>query len=255
MGPTDDPQLPYVERLLGGALGREETSEFLYVTRTEGRPGFWELVALRVPGLDRMVVGALHFLSQSDDPLAFARRSLGHFLTSPPQPIGTEAAAYPADVLDLRIPSEGGSLPDLLGALKRGEPTASLYLPKDRIEAAVDFRSENPSLQRSGPTRGPTQRVIFRTGSGHVIRATATNFAVTLRRPGSFLALTGGHQLLPSGAWCPLPTVVVHRSFLVAFTDPPDDDGAPLPSAFSPETAAGRHLLDARLATGPAPGS
>lgn len=253
MSPTDDPQLPYLERLLGGALGREETSDFLYLTRTEGKPGFWELVAFRVPGLGRAVVGALHFLSQTDDPLAFARRSLGHFLTSPNQPVSAGAASYPADVLDLRIPREGESLPDLLGALKRGERTASLYLPKDRVEAAVDFRSENPSLQRSGPKSGSTQRVLFRTSAGHVIRATATNFAVSLRRPGSFLALTRGHQLLPDSVWSPLPTVVVHRRFLIAFTDPPDDDDAPLPPPFSPATAAGGHLLDARLGTGAAP--
>jgi hypothetical protein len=246
MIPTQETQLSYVERLLGGALGSDGNSEFSYITRTEGKPGFWELVAFRVPGLGRAAVGALHFLSQSEDPLAFARRSLAHYLTSPPQPIVTEGSAYPAEVLDLRVPREDQSLPDLLGALKRGEATLSFRLPKERVEAAVDFRSKNPSLQRSSAESGPTQRVMVRTASGHVVRATATNFAVALRRTGSFLALTGGDQLLPGGEWMPLPTLVVHRDFLIAFTEAPEEDGAPL-SILSPETAAADHVLDPRL--------
>lgn len=249
MMPADETHLSYVQRLLDGALGAGGVGEFSYITRTEGKPGFWELVALRVPGIGRAVVGALHFLSQSDDPLAFARRSLAHYLTSPPQPITTEGSSYPAEVLDLRVPREGQSLPDLLGALKRGEATLSFRVPKERVEAAADFRSKNPSLQRSSSERGPTQRMLVRTASGHVIRATATNFAVALRRTGSFLGLSGAHQLLPGGEWMPLPTLVVHRDFLIAFTEPPDGEDAPLPTAFAPETAAADHVLDPRLGT------
>jgi hypothetical protein len=250
--PGDDAHLPYFRNLLDGALGRSETSDFLYVTRTEGRPGFWELVALRVPGLDRALIGALHFMAQSDDPLAFARRSLGHYLTSPPQPIAAERASYPPEVLDLRVPREGESLPELLGVLKRGAPSASVHLDKAVVEIAADFRAENPSLQRPGIESGPAQRLLFLTGSGHVLRATAINFAVKLRRPGSFVTLTGVEQLLTSSAWTALPNLVVARSFLVAFSEPSEDegDGRP-PSAFGAATVASGHLLDGRLATGP----
>jgi hypothetical protein len=48
----------------------------------------------------------------------------------------------------------------------------------------------------------------------------------------------------------PLPTLVVHRDFLIAFSEAPEEDGAPL-SVLSPETAAADHVLDPRLDGGP----
>jgi hypothetical protein len=139
MIPTQETQLSYVERLLGGALGSDGNSEFSYITRAEGKPGFWELVAFRVPGLGRAAVGALHFLSQSEDPLAFARRSLAHYLTSPPQPIVTEGSAYPAEVLDLR---RAGS---------SGRSTRS----RRRANSATTPGAPIPGNTRATPTCGP----------------------------------------------------------------------------------------------------
>lgn len=247
---TNDGHLSYLERLLDGAVRRESASEFLYITRTEGRPGFWELLAFKIPGLERAVVGAVHFQSQSDDPLAFARRSLAHFLTSPPQPISLVRSSYPADVIEVRVPREGETLPDLVGALKRGEETACFYLDSELIEAAADFRADNPSLQRPINERGSSQRLLFRTASGHVLRATATNFAQKLRRAGNFVTLTGVEQLGAGGGWIRLPTLVVRRSFLTGFTEPPADDDPRLPASFSPAIATTGHLLDVRLGSG-----
>lgn len=248
---TKDSHLAYLERLLDGAVRRESAGEFLYITRTEGRPGFWELLAFKVPGLERAIVGAVRFQPQSDDPIAFARRSLAHYLTTPPQPISVVKASYPADVIELRVPREDETLPDLVGALKRGEETACFYLDTELIEVAADFRAENPSLQRPVHETGSSQRLVFRTASGHVLRATATNLAQKLRRAGPFVTLTGVEQLGAGGGWIRLPTLVVRRTFLVGFTDPPEDGDPRLPAPFSPAIATTGHLLDVRLATGP----
>ncbi len=247
---TQDSHLAYLERLLDGAVRRASAGEFLYITRTEGRPGFWELLAFKIPGLERAVVGAVHFQSQSDDPIAFARRSLAHFLTTPPQPISVVRSSYPPDVIEVRVPREGETLPDLVGALKRGDETAYFYLDSELIEAAADFRAENPSLQRPTNETGSSQRLVFRTSSGHVLRANATNFAMKLRRAGGFVTLTGVEQLAAGGDWVRLPTLVVRRSFLVGFTDPPADGDPRLPASFSAAIATTGHLLDVRLGIG-----
>lgn len=255
---TSESHLPYLERLLEGAVRRQEASEFLYVTRTEGMTGFWELVGFRVPGLERALVGAVHFLSQSDDPLAFARRSLGHFLSSPPQALNLARSSFPADVIEVRVPREGETLPELLGALKRDEATARLYLDTELIELALDFRPGNPSLQRAKAESGPTQRLVFRTRLGHVIRATATNLAVKLRRAGTFVPLTEVEQRVTVGGateaarWIPLPTMVVRRDFLTMVMEAEDGD-AQLPAVFTPSATANGHLLDGRLSTAAAP--
>lgn len=255
--PRDDTHLAYLERLLDGAVRPDEPNEFLYVTRTEGKAGFWELVAVRVPGLQRVLLGALHFQSQSDDPLVFARRSLGHFFSAPPQTLSFDRASYPADVLELRVPRQGESLPELLGALKRGESTTSLYLDVELVEVAFDFRPENPSLQRPTSQGGRTERLLFRSRAGHVVRASATNLAAKLRRAGGFVALVGVEQLVPDGAgdsgssrWIPLPTMVVRRSFLTMLTEAPAEGAeASIPAPFSLPMAETSHLLDPRLST------
>lgn len=247
----EDAHLAYLERLLGAAGTPAARGEFLYVTRTAGRPGFWELVGFRVAGLSRALVGAVHFQSQTDDPLVFARRSLGHFLAAPPQAIGLDRAAYPADLIELRVPREGESVPDLLGRLKRGEPTGRLYTDVDRLEVAFDFRSANPSLQRPPGEAREGQRLLFRTREGHVLSGVSSNLSAKLRRAGGFLALTGVEQLLPERVLA-LPTLVVHRDFLTMVAEPPEGglDGGRLPEALSPRTANPFHLLDPRLDTG-----
>lgn len=250
----DDRQLAYLKRLLDDDRAPESGGEFLYITRTEGKPGFWELLGFRVVGLPRSLLGAVHFQAQSDDPLRFARRSLGHFLSAPPQAIGLDRESYPADLIALRAPFGGESLPDLLGQLKRGETAANLFLDADHVEIAFDFRRSNPSLQRPPGEQARTRRLVFRTREGHVLLGSTLNLGAKLRRAGAFLAVTGVRQYLP-GRVLDLPTLVVHRDFLAMMADAPEGDFEPtdLPGAFSPEMANPCHLLDPRLGDG-APG-
>lgn len=260
-GTPDDTHLAYLRRLLEGVARGDAGGEFLYITRTEGKPGFWELLGFRVRGMPRCLVGAVHFHAQNDDPLVFARRSLGHFLSSPPQTMGHAGQGYPADLIELRVSLEGESPAELLGRLRRGEPTASLFLDAAQVEVAFDFRPANPSLQRaSGPQVRPT-RLLFRSREGHLLVGDTLNLGAKLRRGGGFLALTGVVQHLP-GRELPLPTLVIHREFLTMMTDSADDGepdkgdgaGAGLPGAFTPESGNPSHVLDPRLDTGTASG-
>lgn len=243
-------QVAYLERLLQAARDPDSGGEFLYLTRTEGEPGFWELLGFRVTGMSRALLGAVHFQPQTGDPLVFARRSLGHFLSSPPETLGIDRSTYPADLLDLRVPREGESLPDFLGRLKRGEPTGTLYLDADLVETACDFRPENPSLMRDRRVAAG-KRLLFRSREGHVLSGLAANLTSRLRRTGAFLALTEVEQVL-DGRTLALPTLLVHREFLSMLTDVPEAGIVPgsLPEAFSPATANPFHLLDPRLDTG-----
>lgn len=248
---ASDDHLAYVRRLLDGAREPGAGGEFLYATRTEGKGGFWELLGFRVVGLSRALVGAAHFQSQSDDPLLFARRSLGHFLSSPPKVVAIARATYPAELVELRVPRAGETLPDLLGRLRRGDRTASAYLDADLVELAFDFRPENPSLQRPRDGGAAAPRLLFRTREGHVLAGRAANLSARLHRGGAFLVLTGVEQLLPERS-LRLPTIVVHRSFLTLVAEVPDEASDPsraLPAALSPETATPFHLLDPRLDT------
>lgn len=248
--PAPDGQLDYIRRLLRGARDPGAADEFLYATRTEGKAGFWELLGFRVAGLSRALVGAAHFQAQSDDPLVFARRSLGHFLSSPPQAVAIDRATYPADLVEVRVPRAEESLPDLLGRLRHGQPTVDLYLDAGLVEVAYDFRPQNPSLQRPR-SAASAQRLLFRTREGHVLSGEAANLSARLRRGGAFLVLTGAEQILPDRT-LRLPTIVVHRDFLTMVAEVPDggsDPAAALPAPLAPETANPFHLLDPRLST------
>lgn len=249
----DDAHVAYLRRLLEGVTSSEPGGEFLYATRTEGKAGFWELLGFRVGGLGRTLLGAVRFQAQSDDPLVFARRSIGHFLSAPPQNLGLDRESYPADLIELRVPLEGESVPDLLGRLKRGEATSTLYLDASHVDLAFDFRPGNPSLQRNPQANVQTRRLVFRSREGHVVAGATLNLGAKLRRSGAFLALTDVRQILPHRLLA-LPTLVVHRSFLAMMAEPGGSDaaGAPaaLPEALSAAMANPFHLLDPRLDTG-----
>ncbi|MFP3939234.1 MAG: hypothetical protein ACLF0P_02910 [Thermoanaerobaculia bacterium] len=201
--------LGYVRRLLDGARDPDAAEEFLYAIRTEGKPGFWELLGFRVSGLSWALVGAAHFHAQSDDPLVFARRSLGHFLSSPPQVVGIDRASYPADLVELRVSRAGESLPDLLGRLRYGRPTASVYLDAGLVDLAFDFRP----------------------------------------RAGAFVVLTGVQQLLPDRALRLPTIVVHRTFLTIIAEAPAEGDDSALPVPLSPDTANPFHLLDPRLGT------
>jgi len=255
-----DPHLAYLERLLtgagyapGGSEGTDgaRTSDFLYLIRSEGGTGtgtgFWELIGFRVAGFSRALVGAIQFADQSREPGRYARRSLGHYLSSPPQIIGLDRSTYPADLIELRVPRQGETLPDLLGQLKRGESTGTLYVDADMVEIAWDFRSENPSIERPRLAQGPGQSLLLRSLEGHVVAGMGGNISAKLRSNRQFLALTAVEQWLP-GRTLPLPTLVIHRRYLAMVSEVAKGAvDAAVPAPFARDSLNPFHLLDPRL--------
>lgn len=245
--PETDVHLSYLERLLAGTDAAAAPADFLYLVRPEEGNGFWELIGFRVAGLSRALVGAVLFQNQTREAGRFARRPLGHFLSSPPQNIGLDRSTYPADLIELRVPRADETVPDLLGRLKRGEPTETLYVDADMLEIAWDFRRENPSLERPRMAEGPRQNLLLRTREGHVLAGRSANMTSKLRSNRQFLALTAVEQWLPDRN-LPLPTLVVHRRYLTMVAETPDS-GRPeaMPLAFAADTINPFHLLDPRL--------
>lgn len=241
-------RLSYLKRLLEGTADPAGPGEFLYLARGTTEGFFWELVGLRVKGLTRALVGAVHFQSQTRERSTFARRPLGHFLSSPPQNIALDRASYPADLIEVRVPCRGESLPDLLGRLKQGEPTGTLYLDAEMIEAAFDFRAQNPSLERPRAARPVGQRLVVRSREGHVLSGVTTNLSARLRSEHQFVALAGVEQWLPEGK-LRLPTLVLHRRTLTMLTEIPEGEEGLLPHPFDRTRANASHILDARLGT------
>jgi len=242
-------RLSYLKRLLESTQEPSGPGEFLYLARSATEGFFWELVGFRVAGLPRALVGAVRFQAQSRDRSSFARRPLGHFLSSPPQSKSLDRASYPADLIEVRVPRQGESLPDLLGCLKRDEPAGTLFLDAEIIDAAFDFRAQNPSLERPRLAGGSGQRLVVRSREGHVLSGVATNLSARLRSEHQFVVLTGVRQWLPEGQ-LRLPTVVLHRRALTMLTEIQDgEEDAPLPHPFDRRLANPAHILDARLGT------
>ena len=250
--PGADPHLAYLDRLLAGTGpapdggGGAGSADFLYLIRPEESSGFWELIGFRIAGFSRALVGAVQFADQSREPGRYARRSLGHYLSSPPQNIGLDRSTYPADLIELRVPRKGETIPDLLGQLKRGESTGTLYVDADMVEIAWDFRRENPSVERPRLAEGPSQPLVLRSREGHVLSGRSANMTVKLRSNRQFLVLTSVVQWLPDGT-LPLPTLVIHRRYLAMVGERAEDeqDNA-LPTPFTGDVNP-FHLLDPRL--------
>lgn len=245
----DGQRLSYLQRLLESTADPSGPGEFLYLARPTTEGFFWELVGFRVSGLPRALVGAVRFQAQSRDRSSFARRPLGQFLSSPPQNMAMDRASYPADLIEVRVPRQGESLPDLLGQLKRGEPAGTLFLDADMIDVAFDFRVQNPSLERPRLAGGSGQRLMVRSREGHVLSGVATNLSARLRSEHQFVVLTGVEQWLPEDR-LRLPTLVFNRTSLTMITEvPKGEEAAPLPHPFDRHQANPTHLLDARLGT------
>ncbi len=244
-----DSQLDYLERLLSPADDSTGPAEFLYIVPLEGEPAFWELVGLRVEGLSRALLGAVRFQAQTRDRSRFARRSLASYLSSPPRSIGIDHSTYPADLVELRVPREGETFPDLLARLKSGQRTGSVHVDADLVELAWDFRPENPSTERPKRGQSPGECLLLRSREGHVLVGESTNLTTKLRSSRHFIALTGVAQWLPDRRFS-LPTLVIHRRFLTMvsnLSDDRDSDAGKLPAPFARETLNPFHLLDPRL--------
>lgn len=184
----------------------------VYLARDEGE-AFWELIACRVRGHPALLFGAVRFRRQGASD-GFCRQSLVSYLSAPLREVALDRTPRPPHLVELLLPDTRETVLQFLERARRGEACRSLLLDRREIELALDFRLENPSKTRpvtSEPEAG--ERHLFRTSAGHILSGYPHHLPAKLHRADDFVALTRPTQHTAT-ADRPLPTLVVHRSYL-----------------------------------------
>lgn len=173
----------------------------------------WELVALRIHGLDALVLGGVKFRKQEAGAGKLARQSLVSFLSSPEREIGLVDVPKPGHLIEVMLAETPQALLQFLERCRKGAEFPTMLVAQDDVELAFDFRLENPSSMHNKESDQPAQRYLFRTVGGHLLTALHHGLSNQLNREDPFLALTQPIQHTIAGDQH-LPTLVVHRRFL-----------------------------------------
>jgi hypothetical protein len=233
----------HFERLQHGVTGLADPSD-VYLGHEQGE-GFWELLGFRLTGNSATVLGAVRFQRHDLPGHTHARESVGAYLTWPPTPAATDAHAPPPGHLAVLLPRFHNAPGAFLGRLREGKVPVPVHLATDTIEAAFDFRAQNPSALDSVKRRAGALRPHYlRTTAGHVIRGRSLGLGGSGQGP-RFVAVTEAEQLTAHGAQ-PLPTVILNRSFIALAVQVEDEEtrmAAPNWLPFLPASGNERHLL------------
>jgi hypothetical protein len=231
----------HLERLASGISITLDEEQIYLGSKDETH--FWELVGLRVRGLNTVMLAALRFYRHDHPGEPFARESLATYLSSPPAPLATDMSAARHGEISAYLPRMNETIPNFLQRMRGGVDTAAVHLSPDTVEVAFDFRTGNPfSVDAIRRTVGPMTPHVVRTVAGHVLYGLAHPAA---QHQGAFLALTHAHQFTPEGK-VTLPPVMLRRDFLVAML-PLGHERTRLAAAnwapFAPAEANPEHLL------------
>jgi hypothetical protein len=189
-------------------------SPSLFLVREEG-DAFWELVGLRVRGLPHLLVAALRFARQANAG-PHARRSLCHYLCSPPKDLGLSRIARPSHLVEFLMPSADETIPEFQARMQARETPRSMFLDVDSVDYAFDFRTANPSVDRGHrPGNHTPECHLFRTSEGHVLSGMSHGLHAKLHGDQSFVVLRDAVQHGPGGDRV-LPTLVLHRRLVSA---------------------------------------
>lgn len=213
--------------------------------------GIREVIGLRVQGHPTCVLGAVQFRRQNDEPASLARQSLVSFLTSPRTNSEVSKQLRCGKLVALNVPSTAEAVEEFVDRLSAGNCGSPTLLDPNLIQLAWDFRSENPSEQKTGrPAKSVIHTIVVRSAEGHVVSGVAVDIRMKLWRPTPFLAITHVVQHTAE-RMMPLPTLIIHRHFLsmIGVVRKSESIEAWLESsaAFSAKTANSEHLLDPRL--------
>jgi hypothetical protein len=209
---------------------------------------FWELVGFRTRGHAAIIVGAVRFPRQPSKTEPYARRSLVHYLCSPPKELGTGGVARPAGMIEVALPEVDERIPDFLVRFHDQPGSRSFFIDAEHLEFAFDFRVENPSEDRHVRMNQKHQELhIVRTIAGHVLSGRSEGLHTKLHKDGSFLALSQAVQHTPASKLL-LPNLALHRSFLtmdaVCSDRTPVEEWTEKSVPFLSALANSRHLLD-----------
>jgi hypothetical protein len=217
-------------------LARDETSHF------------WELIGLRARGHAALILGAIRFPRQPSKKEPYARRSLVHYLCSPPKELGTGGIARPAGMVEVALPFVDERIPDFLDRFRDRTRSHTFFMEADHLDFAFDFRVENPSEDRHVRMNQRHQEVhVVRTIGGHVLSGRSEGLHTKLHKDGAFLALSEAIQYTPDSKLL-LPNLALHRRFLamdaVCSNDSPLGEWTERSVPFLASLANATHLLE-----------
>jgi len=179
---------------------------------------FWELIGLRLAGCPVLVLALLRFQRLDLPGIAYARESLGTYLSTLPTPRSVDEAG----ALTAVLPSGSQKVSFFLKRMRAGAKMTPVTLDPARIEVAFDFRLQNPYLIpdfRAGA--GKLHNHYYRTVDGHVIRGRSHEIPATapeeLHR---FATISSPQQVTPMGVY-PLPALFVNRHYLALRAEVP----------------------------------
>lgn len=239
-----------VERLReapGRSAAAPPVPSFVYLARDEGE-AFWELIACRVRGHPALLFGAARFRRQGAAD-GFDRQSLVSYLSAPLREVALDRTPRPPHLVELLLPDTGETVLAFLERVRRGEACRTVLLDRREIELALDFRLENPSKSRpAAAAPEAAERHLFRTTDGHILSGYPHHLPAKLHRADDFVALTRPTQHTATHDR-PLPTLVVHRSYLTmaARVDGGIERWLERTAPFQVSLANPKHLLDPLL--------
>jgi hypothetical protein len=184
----------------------------LYLVRDEGLY-FWELIGFRPRGHEATLFGAVRFKRQPGSTVPFARRSLIHYLSTPPKEIAVAKAVRAPGMLKVLLPATTEDLPSFRERIRAGDRARALYLDSDILEFAFDFRLDNPSMEKDVNARSAMDYYLLRTVRGHLLIGASFGLHMKLHRGESFVAVRTPVQYTPTHRHS-LPTLALHRQFL-----------------------------------------
>ena len=233
-------------REAAGAESKVSIPPQAFVLR-EQEKHFWELLGFSIRGFPSLLVGGVRFRRQQAG--QHSRQSLGSFLSASTREVDLHEAPVPSHLVEIMVSNRRQSVHDFLKECRHGAEYPMIKVAKRDIRFAFDFRLANPSRSHHRHGANPGQNLhLFRTADGHVLSAIPHQLPAKLHRNDAFLALTRPTQYTATTVK-PLPTLVVHRDYLV-MTGEVEDSLQPWlygSMPFHVELANASHVLDPDL--------
>ena len=230
----------HLDRVRYGHLVTPEPESVYLGGEEEGH--FWELVGLRLTGCPVVVLAALRFQRLELPGIPYARESLASYLSELPAPRATDEVG----TLPALLPHHEQKVPAFLRGLRAGRELKPVSLEPARIEAAFDFRMQNPTAVHDlRDAARPLRDHYYRTVAGHLLRGSSHEVPTGRADEERFVAVRSPEQLTPHGIF-PLPTVIVNRRYIALRVDTTDEAAAASVRnwvPFLPENGSAQPLL------------
>lgn len=206
------------------------------------RGGLWELIGIRVRGVETPILGAVHFQCQERG--SRARRALSDYLSNSPVKPGVSATAFPRHLVPLAVKPDDERFLGFTRSLEAGREPRIVHIANECIEVAFDFRTGNPSVEKGRFAHHEPEDRAFRTIEGHVLLAKVAALEEKLHRDARFLGLQQVRQVTGCGT-IELPNLIVNREYLTLTAEWSDSKLSRCASFLRPDRDAQTPILGA----------